>query len=84
MSDTEAEPVKTASITYPGDCEDVVDNVIGPNSFGEYYQATSATYSAEHHKTRVELKQIRDPRGEGVQWWDRMTEALEDRNGVQI
>ena len=54
-----AEP--TDFLNYPGDCQDVVGQTVGPDRFGAYYEAVDAIYELATNSTRVEFRPVYRP-----------------------
>lgn len=51
--ETDRTPVRW--LTYPGDCSDVVGQVVGPEMHGAYFTIVTADYDAVVDKTRAGL-----------------------------
>lgn len=66
----ESEAAKTFTMNYPGNCIDIVGNIIGPTPSG-FFKVIAATHHTDTDITHATLSPARDPRGDFMQWWDR-------------
>ena len=48
-------------LNYPGDCQDVVGQTVGPDQFGAYYEAVDAVYKLATNSTRVAFRPVYRP-----------------------
>lgn len=48
-------------LNYPGDCQDVVGQTVGPDRFGAYYEAVDAVYELATNSTRVGFRPVYRP-----------------------
>lgn len=48
-------------LNYPGDCQNVIGQTVGPDRFGAYYEVADAIYELATNSTRVGLHPVYRP-----------------------
>ncbi|QOC55754.1 hypothetical protein SEA_ARCHIMEDES_54 [Gordonia phage Archimedes] len=61
VKDQELEQDPRDHLNYPGDCQDVIGQVVGPDRFGAYYEAVDAVYEMATNSTRVAFRPVYRP-----------------------